>query len=317
MTINRALKHQRKYIEKMATLVLLILLLLFLGLNYQQLYSAWTIKSEATRLVKLAANAPIESQNPPPIEDHFEGKLSSDFWKFTNINGGGQVSNKMTWHSAAVTFENSLVIQHFPDPFFKDESPKRKPPMPEQYNNVALISREGFRPSPSRDVVVKFTAWVNKDFYGSAGVVFEPVGTLQKDGYFVKPFDMFGFAVTGKEASLTGIKGGFCYLALNWIPVHMNPLQADPMIPQTYEIRLHWISQTEWLGTIKADDQVQCQMQMPPFGPVEVQVWSDNVLALSHPRRVWEIAPSMELKFQDGGNKQFNMGWIQIFEAAP
>lgn len=316
MTITHSLKHQRKYIGKMAILVLLILLLLFLGLNYQQLYSAWTIKSETMRLMKLAANAPVEFSNPPPVEDHFDGKLSSDFWKFTNINGGGEVSNAMAWHSAELTFENSLAIRHLPDPFFKDESPKRKPPMPEQYNNVALISKDGFRPSPSRDVVVKFTAWVDKNFYGTAGVVLEPIGTLQKNGYFAKPFDMFGFAVAGKEASINGIEGTLCYLSLNWIPI-MEPIQADPLVSQTYEIRLHWIDQKEWLGTIKVDDQVRCQMRMPPLGPVEVQVWSDNILVQSHPRRVWEIAPSMALKFQDGGNKQFNMGWIRIFEEKP
>ncbi len=53
---------------------------------------------------------------------------------------------------------------------------------------------------------------------------------------------------------------------------------------------------------------------MPPFGPVEVHVWSDNALALHRPRRWWEIGPTLSLKYQDGGDKQFHVGMIQIFE---
>jgi hypothetical protein len=54
-------------------------------------------------------------------------------------------------------------------------------------------------------------------------------------------------------------------------------------------------------------------MPMPAFGPIEVQVWSDNFLVISHPRRWWEIAPRMDLKFQDGGEKQFQLKLIEIF----
>jgi hypothetical protein len=32
------------------------------------------------------------------------------------------------------------------------------------------------------------------------------------------------------------------------------------------------------------------------------------------PRRWWEIAPAMDLKFLDGGNKQFHLETIQVFE---
>jgi hypothetical protein len=51
---------------------------------------------------------------------------------------------------------------------------------------------------------------------------------------------------------------------------------------------------------------------MPPFGPLEVHIWSDNYLITSAPKRWWEIAPSMDLKFQDGGDKQFHIGKIKI-----
>ena len=290
-------------------------LMLFLGLNYRQLYSAWVIKSEMKRLVNLAANASDEFQNPAPIEDSFDGKRSSDFWKFTTINGAGKVSRESAWHVAEFRTKQGLSIHHFPDPDFKNEKKKLDhAPAAGQYNNVTLIGGSGFRPTPSSDVVLQFTARVNEGFYGTAGVIFQPVGTLQEDGFFVKPFDMFGFSIAGKESSVNGINGPFCYLALNWIPVQVNRLDVDSQTLHAYEIRLQWISQTEWLGIVKVGDETQCQIPMPAFGPVEVHVWSDNALVVHKPRRWWEIAPSMDLKFQDGGEKTFKLGMIQIFE---
>ena len=127
---------------------------------------------------------------------------------------------------------------------------------------------------------------------------------------------MFGFSVAGKESSVAGVNGPICYLALNWIPVQVQPLQVDAVTVHRYEIRLRWISQTEWLGILTVDDIEQCQMHMPAFGPVEIHVWSDNALVIHRPRHWWEIAPSMDLKFQNGGDKQFHLGWIRIFEEA-
>ena len=294
-------------------ILLLTLLFLFVGLNYRQLYSIWAVWSESKRLVDLAKNAAEEFQNPAPLEDRFEENLSSDFWKFTIINGGGEVSNESAWHSATMAFEDGLTIQHFPDPAFNDENPDpTHKPAAGQYNNVTLISRSVFHPTPSGDVVLKFTSLASEQFYGSAGVVFQPVGTLQENGFFVKPFDMFGFAVIGEESSFLGFNGPLCYLALNWAPVHVVPVNVKVQTWHTYELRLRWISNTEWLGILKVDDTLMCQMPLPAFGPVEIHAWSDNYLLTHRPRHWWEIAPSMELKFQDGGDKQFHLGKIQI-----
>lgn len=309
----RLLKERDNWKLKIMILIP-ILLVLWLGLNFRQLYSAWAVRSETKRLVDLAASAPDEFQNPPPAEDRFEGKLSPDFWKFAIINGGGKTSNETAWHSAAMAIDRSLTLQHFPDPSFKDESPKWRKPAAEQYNNVAFIGGRGFRPSASRDVVLNFSAQVDENFYGTAGVVFQPVGTLHTEGWIAKPFDMFGFSVAGKESSITGVNGPICYLAINWIPAQVKPLQVDSRSLHNYEIRLRWISRTEWLGSLKVDGATQCEIRMPPFGPVEVHVWSDNIRVLYWPRRWWEIGPSMDLKFQDGGEKQFSLGMIQIFE---
>ena len=133
---------------------------------------------------------------------------------------------------------------------------------------------------------------------------------------FVKPFDMFGFSIAGQESSITGVNGPLCYLALNWIPAQVRPLHVDIHSLHIYEIRLHWISQTEWLGSMSVDDQEQCQLSLPAFGLVEVHVWSDNVLVEHRPRRWWEIAPSMDLKLQNTGEKQFQLGMIRLFAEA-
>ena len=125
---------------------------------------------------------------------------------------------------------------------------------------------------------------------------------------------MFGFSVTGDESFINDISGPNCYLALNWVPVEIQPLQVDLYTWGSYEIRLHWISKTEWLGTVSVDDKELCRIPMPALGPVEVHVWSDNFLVTTQPRRWWELAPAMDLYFQDGGEKQFQLGSIQIFE---
>ena len=292
----------------------LVIFVLFLVLNVRQLYSAWAIWSETNRLTTLAESTQDAHQNPAPLEDRFEEKLSADFWKFTTINGAGAVSNDLSWHGTEIIVEDGLTIQHHPDPEFYDESPARHEPASERYNNATLIGGSGFRPSPFADVLLKFTARGDEEFYGTAGVILQPAGTLGEDGFFAKPFDMFGFSVTGEESSINGVSGPLCYLALNWVPAEIQPLQVDPYTWSTYEIRLHWISKTEWLGTVSIDDKELCRIPMPAFGPVEVHVWSDNFLVTTHPRRWWELAPAMDLFFQDGGEKQFHLGMIQIFE---
>jgi hypothetical protein len=92
----------------------------------------------------------------------------------------------------------------------------------------------------------------------------------------------------------------------------VDTLPVNPHTWHVYELRLQWISKTEWLGIVKVDDIVQCQIPMPPFGPVEVHVWSDNSLAIQKPRRWWEIAPMLDLKFENGGEKLFQLDDIQI-----
>jgi hypothetical protein len=291
----------------------IIVLLVLIGLNYRQIISAWMIRAETSRLEKSAMDAPDEYSDPAPLDENFQEGLSPDFWKFSIINGGGEVSHETAWHAAAMTHEGGLAINHFSDTEFENESSHSRQPAAERYNNVTLIGASGFRPTPSSDVVLKFSAKASENFYGTAGVIFQPVGTLQQNGVFAKPFDMFGFSVAGKESSIQGVNGALCYLALNWVPVKVNALPVDAQSLHQYEIRLRWVNNTQWLGVVRVDGVAQCEIPMPAFGPVEVHVWSDNALVLSTPQRWWEIAPSMDLKFQNGGNKEFSLGFIQVF----
>ena len=296
-------------------ILLFATLLAILGLNYRQIYSALMIWNETNRLVRMAKGSTDKFQNPEPAADRFENGKSAEFWNFVLINGGGVVSNENAWHAIEVSVDHGLTIQHSTDPDFPHESsnPMQRPAAG-RYNNATFIGGSGFRPTSTRDVVLQFTANVGDGFYGTAGVVVQPIGTIHRDGSFQKPFDMFGFAVVGSESSLQGINGPLCYLTLDWVPVQVTPLHVDPEALHNYEIRLRQLNRTSWLGILKVDDKVQCQMTLPSLGPLEVQVWSDNYLLKHQPRRWWELASTTGLTYQDGGYKQFHLDRIRIFE---
>ena len=292
----------------------LVTLIVFVGLNFRQLYSIWAIQREQKRLVKMAGTMPGDFHNPAPMEDTFDGRLSSEFWKYVILNGGGKVANGTSWHSIAIAFHQGLTVYHFPDAAFKNESSNIfDKPAAGQYNNATLIGGSGFQPTLGVDVVLEFSLQASDHFYGTAGVVLQPEGTLQKDGIFTKPFDMFGVSIVGNESSVMGLNGPLCYLALDWNPVEIKPLQVDSHTWHRYQLRLRWISRSEWLGIIYIDGAKMCSLSMPPFGPTEVHVWSDNYLVTWQPQRWWEIAPAMDLKFQDAGDKQFCVGKIKIY----
>ena len=298
-------------------LLILALLLLWLGLNYRQIIAYGTIWNETVRLNGQAQNFPVDFQNPLPEQDLFDGELSPQFWNFTTINGAGQVSNESSWHAAAIAFEHNILLQHFPDADFANENADLfQSPAADQYNNVTLIGGSGFLPTPKEDVVLKFTSRVSEDFYGSAGVIFQPEDTLRKDGTFAKPFDMFGFAVMGEKSDVMGVSGALCYLALNWTPAKVQALPIDAHTWYEYTIRLHWLNATIWQGSISVDGEEMCSMSMPAFGPMEVQAWSDNALVTTLPRHWWEIAPTLEMGLQNGGEKQYELGSIQIYTEA-
>ena len=307
-------KQKWKRLTIKITLAVLGLAVLFAGLNFQQLYSVWTVSNETRQLERRAAYAPQDVENPEAIAENFEEGLSTEFWDFTIINGAGQASNETAWHAAEMVIDHQLNLRHTQDPEFETESSDWQEPSSEQYNNVTLIGGSGFQPTATSEVVVEFKSRVDENFYGTAGVVLQPQGTFQANGLFAKPFDMFGFSVIGNESSFNGANGSVCYLALNWAPVQVEAMNVDPALWHTYQIRLHRISRTQWLGSMSVDGSEVCRMEMPAFGPLEIQVWSDNYLVSTQPQRWWQIAPVLELGFQDGGEKEFYLDELRIFE---
>lgn len=307
---------KQEWKKRFTWIVLLVLTqaVLFAGINFQQLVSVWTVSNETRQLERRAAFALEGVENPAPLTDDFEAGLSTAFWDFTIINGAGQASNETAWHAAEMEIDHQLTLRHVKDPKFEMESADWHEPSSEQYNNVTLIGGSGFQPTSSTDVIVEFKSRVDESFYGTAGVVLQPQGTLQANGFFAKPFDMFGFSVIGNESSFNGANGSVCYLALNWAPVQVKAMNVDPEVWHTYQIRLHQVSRIEWMGTVSVDGSELCRMTMPAFGSVEIQVWSDNYLVSTQPQRWWQIAPVLELGFQDGGNKEFHLDDIRIFE---
>ena len=307
-------KQKWKRLTIKIMLAVLGLVVLFAGLNFQQLYSVWTVLNETRQLEKRAAYTPQDVENPEALTDDFEEGLSTEFWDFTIINGAGQASNETAWHTVEMQIDHQLTLRHAQDPEFETESAEWQEPSSEQYNNVTLIGGSGFQPTSTSNVVVEFKSRVDENFYGTAGVVLQPQGTLQADGLFAKPFDMFGFSVIGNESSFNGANGSVCYLALNWVPVQVEAMNVDPEVWHIYQIRLHQVSRIKWMGTVSVDGSELCRMTMPAFGPVEIQVWSDNYLVSTQPQRWWQIAPILELGFQVGGNKEFHLDDIRIFE---
>jgi len=307
---------KQEWKKRFTWIVLLVLTpaVLFAGLNFQQLVSAWTVSNETRQLERRAAFAPEGVENPAPLTENFEAGLSTTFWDFTIINGAGQASNETAWHAVEMEIDHQLTLRHVQDPQFETESADWHEPSSEQYNNVTLIGGSGFQPTSSSDVIVEFKSRVDENFYGTAGVVLQPQGTLQADGLFAQPFDMFGFSVIGNESSFNGANGSVCYLALNWAPVQVEAMNVEPEVWHTYQIRLHQVSRIKWMGTVSVDGSELCRMTMPAFGHMEIQVWSDNYLVSTQPQRWWQIAPVLELGFQDGGIKEFHLDDIRIFE---
>ena len=110
-------------------ILILTPILIWLGLNYQQIYAALSVWNETNRLIN-QAKTDDEIQNPAPLEEHFDKKLSADFWDFVTINGAGQVSNELEWHASALSVGSGLTLRQTQDPDFEKESPstRRLPP---------------------------------------------------------------------------------------------------------------------------------------------------------------------------------------------
>jgi len=238
-------------------------------------YMAW----QETQRLK-AAGADPNHINPPAQSDSFDGELSP-VWAFNIINGAGQVGRAPEFHNTSISLKDGLTISQYFDPDFEQESPADKQPASQRYNNATWIGFQGYQPTPGEDVLFQARMQVSPDFYGSAGFMIDPQGTLLADGSFHgrfnnQAFTLFGICFIGPESNLFGKNGATVEKVINWWPDEIRGLDVDMHESHTYLLRLHWVDEHTWLGTVSVDDRVVSSMSLPPLGPVEVQIWSDN-----------------------------------------
>ena len=232
-------------------------------------FMAW---QENQRLIERGADP--QHINPPAQRDDFSNGIGRP-WAFNIINGGSQIGRAPKFHNTTVSIEHGLVIaQHF-DADFARETPGQ------HYNNATLIGFQDYQPTPVEDVLFQARMQVSPNFYGSAGMMVQPRGTILADGSFLGPFKnqaftLFGVCFLGPESNLLGHTGVTIQKNINWWPEEVQGLEVEMRESHTYTLRLHWVDEKSWLGTTSVDGQVVSSMSLPPLGPVEVHIWGDN-----------------------------------------
>lgn len=283
-----------------ATIVVIATLAVLFGPRLTGQFMSW---QENQRLLK--AGADPNHTNPSAQRENFEGELAP-VWAFNIINGAGQVGRAPAFHNTRVEIENGLVITQDFDPDFERESTASAQPAGQRYNNATLIGFQGFQPIPGEDVLFEARMQVSPNFYGSAGFMVQPQGTILSDGMFKgrfgnQAFTLFGVCFLGAESNLFGKNGATAQRVINWWPEVVETLPVDMYETHTYQLRLHWVDARRWQGTISVDGQAVSEMSLPPLGPVEVHIWGDNYLLGS----TFSGTPRIEL--QNGDSK-----WIRF-----
>jgi len=159
---------------QMKPIVLIPTLILFvcLAINYQAILGLLGAKIETWRLRENAASMVIPA-NPPDAVDSFETALSNA-WETRVINGSGMVSPEPEFSSGKFEVKDGSLLMYLRrDPDFENK------PHSKRYNNVALIGFRGYSPAPNRDIVASTIMQAGPGFFGTAGIVFEPVNTLR------------------------------------------------------------------------------------------------------------------------------------------
>jgi hypothetical protein len=256
-----------------------------------------------------AAGADPRHLNPPLQKETFDDTLSPA-WAFSVINGAGQVGPGPAFHNTRLTLDHGLTITQAFDPDFEHESPKPGQPASQRYNNATLIGFQGYQPTPGEDVVFQARMQVSPEFYGSAGFMVQPQGTILSDGSFQgrfknQAFTLFGIAFMGPESSLFGKSGATVQRVVNWWPELVWPLAMDMHTLHTYQLRLHWVDARTWSGITSVDGQVLSELSLPPLGPLEVHIWGDNY------RLGTAFTGTPEIGFQNGPTK-----WVRFEEVS-
>jgi hypothetical protein len=158
---------------KPIVLIPTLLLFVFMTINYQAILGRLGAKMEAWRLRKHAAEM-VVLDNPPDAADSFDHGLSNA-WETRVINGSGMVDPGPEFSSGKFEVKDGGLLMYLSkDPDFENK------PTSKRYNNVALIGFRGYSPAPDRDIVASAIMQAGPGFFGTAGIVFEPVHTLQR-----------------------------------------------------------------------------------------------------------------------------------------
>ena len=274
------------------------LLTLFLLYNYQAILGPAAAQFE---IWKLRSNARITTQsNPPDASDSFDYS-NLDMWNTKIINDQNIVSAGPRFGAGSFDVtDGRLYLRLNEDRDFDGKT----------YQNVALLGFKGYVPAPGRDVVARAVMQASPDFFGTAGIVFERANIFNDDGSY-RPgssFDMFGASVVGPESDVFGISGAMCSLALNMWPSAKEISDVNIYEPHDYEVRIRWVSKEKWIGIVSVDGEKKCQMEIPPFGPLEVQIWSDGYLLRTSP---WWKLGILQMGFQTG-NKWFAFDYVDV-----
>jgi hypothetical protein len=252
------------------------------------------------------AGADPHHLNPSAQSDSFVGKLSP-VWAFNIINGAGQIGQAPEFHNTSISLDDGLIITQNFDPDFELESADSQQPASQRYNNASLIGFQGYQPTPGEDVLIQARMQVSPNFYGSAGLVLEPQGTILEDGIFQgrfrnQAFTFFGISFLGPESELFGKNGATVERVVNWWPEEVQGLDVDMHELHTYLLRLHWIDERTWQGITSVDGQVLSRMNLPPLGPLEIQLWGDNYALQTSP-----FNGTPMIGFQNGATK-----WVRF-----
>lgn len=286
--------------------VIAVLLAAAAALYGQRLAGQFMAWQENERLLKAGAHA--NHVNPPAQSESFDGALSP-VWAFNIINGAGKVGRAPAFHNTRVEIDKGLVISQDFDPDFQRESTASAQPAGERYNNATLIGFQGYQPTPKEDVLFETRMQVSPNFYGSAGFMVQPQGTILSDGMFKGRFDnqaftLFGVCFLGSESNLFGKNGATVQRVINWWPEAVQKLDVDMHEMHTYQLRLRWMNAQRWQGIVSVDGKIMSTMNLPPLGPLELHVWGDNYLIGT------SFSGTPQIDLQNGETK-----WIR-FEAA-
>ena len=276
----------------------LFLLTLFFLYNYQAVLGPAVAQVE---IWKLRSNALITTKsNPPDAADSFDDDIS-DLWNTKIINEQNVVGAGPRFGAGSFDVtDGRLYLRLNEDLNFDGKT----------YQNVALFGFRGYVPAPGQDVIARAVMQASPDFFGTAGIVFERANTFNDDGSYEpgSSFDMFGASVVGPESDVVGNSGAMCSLALNMWPSAKEISDVNIYEPHEYEVRIRWVGEEKWIGIVSVDGAKKCQMEFPPFGPLESQIWSDGYLLKTSP---WWKLGIPQMGFQTG-NKWFAFDYVDV-----